>query len=242
MQTAMDKLARFLERRRLLVLGIWVALLLAAAPFAARQTEHLTSGGFERAGIAVPGRGSQPRALRGRPARVVGRRVAVREGGDRRRRARHANPAPHRCWSMRSIMWRCPRPSAARVLLRASRLGALDRRRPPREVVYNGDPADQAGRLPRAAIEAPGPRRRPYLVGQQALGGGMQDPTKGGPGICGVDRVPDRPAHPAGRLRLVAAAQHCLVLGLLQRGLTGAGILPPSQLTDMSVFGRMWRR
>src|SRR5829696_9170705 len=54
MQAAMDKLGGFLERRRRLVLGVWVALLLAAAPFAARQTEHLTSGGFE-----VPGSQSQ---------------------------------------------------------------------------------------------------------------------------------------------------------------------------------------
>ena len=54
MLIAMDKLAGFLERRRLLVLGVWLALLLAAAPFAARQTEHLTSGGFE-----VPGSQSQ---------------------------------------------------------------------------------------------------------------------------------------------------------------------------------------
>src|SRR5688572_11196734 len=46
MQVAMDKLSSFLERRRLLVLGAWIVLLLAAAPFAAKQTEHLTSGGF----------------------------------------------------------------------------------------------------------------------------------------------------------------------------------------------------
>src|SRR3954447_6458320 len=50
----MDRLAGFLERRRWVVLGVWVALLLAALPFAARQTDHLTSGGFE-----VPGSQSQ---------------------------------------------------------------------------------------------------------------------------------------------------------------------------------------
>ncbi|MBA3359110.1 MAG: hypothetical protein H0U20_06610, partial [Thermoleophilaceae bacterium] len=54
MQSAMDKLAEFLERRRWLVLGAWLVVLLAAAPFAARQTEHLTSGGF-----SVPGSGSE---------------------------------------------------------------------------------------------------------------------------------------------------------------------------------------
>ena len=72
MQAAMDKLAGFLERRRLLVLGVWVALLLAAAPFAARQTEHLTSGGFE-----VPGSQSQ----------VVDRNLERFEGAQRERLA-----------------------------------------------------------------------------------------------------------------------------------------------------------
>src|SRR5215211_5674378 len=54
MQAVMDSLAAFLERRRWTVLAAWVLLLLAALPFAAQQTEHLTSGGFE-----VPGSQSQ---------------------------------------------------------------------------------------------------------------------------------------------------------------------------------------
>src|SRR5215210_6897861 len=53
-QAAMDRLGAFLERRRWLVVGAWVLLLLAAAPFAAKQTENLTGGGFN-----VPGSGSQ---------------------------------------------------------------------------------------------------------------------------------------------------------------------------------------
>src|SRR5215216_4580086 len=54
MQAGMDKLAAFLERRRWLVVAAWLLVLLAALPFAAQQTEHLTSGGFE-----VPGSQSQ---------------------------------------------------------------------------------------------------------------------------------------------------------------------------------------
>src|SRR4051812_21575145 len=53
MQAAMDRLEGFPRRYGRLVAGIWLVLLLAALPFAARQTEHLTSGGFE-----VPGSGS----------------------------------------------------------------------------------------------------------------------------------------------------------------------------------------
>ena len=50
----MDRLAGFLERRRWVVLVAWIIVLLAALPFAAKQTDHLTSGGFE-----VPGSQSQ---------------------------------------------------------------------------------------------------------------------------------------------------------------------------------------
>src|SRR4051794_37634216 len=49
-QHFMLRLERALSRRRWLVLGAWVALLVAALPFAARQGEHLTGGGF-----GVPG-------------------------------------------------------------------------------------------------------------------------------------------------------------------------------------------
>jgi RND superfamily putative drug exporter len=50
MHDAMIKLAGFLARRRRLVVIAWVLIVVAALPFAARQTEHLTGGGFD-----VPG-------------------------------------------------------------------------------------------------------------------------------------------------------------------------------------------
>jgi uncharacterized membrane protein YdfJ with MMPL/SSD domain len=53
MQRAMDRLSGFVRRRRKLVLAVWILLLLASVPFASRQTENLTGGGFE-----VPGSGS----------------------------------------------------------------------------------------------------------------------------------------------------------------------------------------
>ncbi|HEX8689223.1 MAG TPA: MMPL family transporter, partial [Solirubrobacterales bacterium] len=46
----MIHLARFLGRRRRLVVGAWALVLIASLPLAARQTEHLTGGGFD-----VPG-------------------------------------------------------------------------------------------------------------------------------------------------------------------------------------------
>jgi RND superfamily putative drug exporter len=50
MQTAMLRLDRLLRRRKRLVLLVWAVIVLAAVPFAARQSEDLSSGGFE-----VPG-------------------------------------------------------------------------------------------------------------------------------------------------------------------------------------------
>jgi uncharacterized membrane protein YdfJ with MMPL/SSD domain len=46
----MNRLAGFLGHRRRWVVAAWVAILLCALPFAAKQTDHLTGGGFD-----VPG-------------------------------------------------------------------------------------------------------------------------------------------------------------------------------------------
>ena len=46
----MDQLERFVARRRRLVLGLWVAVLVAAVPFASQQTKNLTGGGFDHKG------------------------------------------------------------------------------------------------------------------------------------------------------------------------------------------------
>jgi RND superfamily putative drug exporter len=49
----MNRLSAFVRRRRKLVAIGWLVLLLASIPFASRQTENLTGGGFE-----APGSGS----------------------------------------------------------------------------------------------------------------------------------------------------------------------------------------
>jgi uncharacterized membrane protein YdfJ with MMPL/SSD domain len=50
MRTAMVRLSGFLTRRRWLVVAAWLAVVVAALPFASRQSEDLTGGGFD-----VPG-------------------------------------------------------------------------------------------------------------------------------------------------------------------------------------------
>ena len=50
MQAAMDRLERAIARRRRLVLVVWLAIVVISVPFAGRQTENLTGGGFETKG------------------------------------------------------------------------------------------------------------------------------------------------------------------------------------------------
>src|SRR3954466_14009553 len=50
MRDVMIRLAQFLGRRRRWVVAAWVSIVLLALPFASKQTEHLTGGGFD-----VPG-------------------------------------------------------------------------------------------------------------------------------------------------------------------------------------------
>src|SRR3954447_23190728 len=50
----MDTLDGFLKRHKRAVLVFWVIAIVAAVPFASRQTDHLSSGGF-----GVPGSGSK---------------------------------------------------------------------------------------------------------------------------------------------------------------------------------------
>src|SRR4051812_26849997 len=50
MRDVMIRLAQFLGRRRRWVVAAWVSIVLLALPFAAKQTDHLTGGGFD-----VPG-------------------------------------------------------------------------------------------------------------------------------------------------------------------------------------------
>src|SRR5438128_199313 len=98
----MDRVSATVERRRWIVIGVWVLLLAVAAPFASHQTDHLTSGG-----VAIPGSDSAAvdrgmadfeGAQRHQLAAVIARRPGasdadVRAAVDRVQRA--ADRAPH---------------------------------------------------------------------------------------------------------------------------------------------------
>ena len=232
MQRAMDRLAGFLRRRRLLVLGLWLLLLLAALPFAARQTEHLTSGGFE-----VPGSGSQ----------VVDRNLERFEGAQRefmavvlaRREGASAAAVRREVDRVAEIADRLPHaeltPQAAAAAKRDAASASITV--VPLAVDGNQDQTadlavdfrEELGTEPRGGVE-------PHLVGQQALWAGMQDLTK--EDLESAEKI----GFPIVLLILLAvfgslaAAALPLALGFASVAITGAVIYFLSQATPMSVF------
>ena len=234
MQALMDRLGAFLERRRWLVLGIWLVLLLAALPFAARQTENLTGGGF-----SVPGSGSE----------------AVDKGLERFEGAQKE--------SLAVVLAQRPSASAADVRAQVDRVDRIAARMDLVELSDRAAARakSQAGTAPIVVIplETKGERNdladmtvdlrdevgagkppvdgvQPYLVGQQAMWAGMQDLTK-------EDlESAEKAGFPIVLLILLAvfgslaAAALPLALGFASVALTGAAIYFLSQATAMSVF------
>jgi uncharacterized membrane protein YdfJ with MMPL/SSD domain len=234
MQQAMDKLTSFLERRRWLVLGAWIVLLLASLPFMARQTEHLTSGGF-----SIPGSGSEAvdRALDDFEAaqhHTLSVVVARKPGGDvadvRRELARVdaiVDGQPLAELSPRAVA--AARRDAARSPIAIATI----------DTSANMDQtADLAVTLREELGLGDGARNgvQTYMVGQSALWAGMQDLSK-------EDLAKAEGAgFPIVLLILLAvfgslvAAAMPLLLGFVSVAVTGAGIFFLSQATDMSVF------
>ncbi len=234
MQRFMDRLTGFLERRRRLVLAVWVVLLIASLPFAMKQTEHLTSGGF-----SIPGSGSESvdRALADfehAERQTLSVVVARRPGGDaadvRRELARVdaivddvelAELTPRALAAANRDAERSP---IAIATLKTQ--GTMD------------DTADLAVDLRKELGIGAGPSNgtETYLVGEQALWAGMQDLSK-----KDLERA-EVAGFPIVLLILLAvfgslvAALMPLLLGFVSVMVTGGGIYFLSQATDMSVF------
>ena len=218
MQAAMDRLTAILERRRWLVIAALARAAGRRRPFAARQTEHLTSGGF-----AVPGSGSEAvdRALadfEGAQRETLAVVVARRAGALRRRRARRRSTAstasprelPHVELSDRAAAagQAQARPSRPIVIV-AARRAAAPRTRPP---TWPSTCARSSASGEGAA------RRRRDLPGRPAGAVGRHaGPLQGGPGGGRGHRLPDRAADPARRVRLAGRRRAAAGAGLRQR-------------------------
>ena len=228
----MDRLAGFLERRRLLVVLAWVALLVAALPFAARQSEHLTSGGF-----TVPGSQSEVvdrnlERFEGAQREYLAVVLAKREGADAdgvraevARVDRIAAELPH--VELTGEAAATARRQAADASITVVPLAVAGNQDQLADVAV--DFRDELGTDPRAGVQ-------PYLVGQQALWAGLQD-------LAQEDlEAAETTGFPVVLLILLAvfgslaAAALPLVLGFASVAITGAVVYFLSQATDMSVF------
>ena len=232
MQAAMDTLSAFLERRRLLVLGAWIVLLLAAAPFAAKQTDHLTSGGFK-----VPGSESE----------VVDRNLERFEGAQReslavvlaKREGATAAGVRAEVERVESIAAELPHAEVAPAAAARAARQAGDASITIVPLTVQGDQdeladlatdfRDQLGLEARDGVQ-------PYLVGQQALWAGMQDLVKEDLESAEMTGFPIVLLILLAVFGSLAAATLPLALGFASVGLTGAGIHFLSQATPMSVF------
>jgi RND superfamily putative drug exporter len=236
MQAAMDRLDGFTRRHGRLVALAWLALLIAAVPFAARQTEHLTSGGFE-----VPGSGSA----------AVERGLAAFDGAQRSQLAVVLARKPGSdAAGIRAAIERV-RKAAGKVgnaSLSPAAASAAERRAENAPITVlplqlsgtQDDAADAASDLRKELdLAGSGATRQNieiHLVGQQALWAGMQDLAK--EDLASAERF----GFPIVLLILLAvfgslaAAALPLALGFASVAITGAAIFFLSQATEMSVF------
>ena len=204
MQRLMLSLDALVHRRRRWVLAAWLVALIAALPLAARQSDHLTGGGF-----GVPGSQSD------RVEKALEPRLRPRAGGDARRGARAPGRARARPTSARRSR-ACDAAAAATdhvALAPAARRAALAQvdRGGARPVVVplridvpeTQSPDVATGLRDRLGLGTPaGGPVATHLVGQGALWAGLQDVEQVRPRAGRVDRPADRRAHPARRVRL----------------------------------------
>jgi len=227
----MDRLERFVTRRRRIVLGVWIVLVVAAVPFAAQQTKHLTAGGFE-----VPGSGSLAvsDALKRFPGVQTEPLILVFDNakGDKAALSTAVDKAVNGVKGVSGIAVSSQAAAAARSSTEPIVLMALD-------VSGGADKAVDAAVDIRKnlKIEDQGDAAVPvHLVGQQALWAGMQDVSKKDLEKAEFAGFPVVFIILLAVFGSLAAALLPFSLGLAAVVLTGGGVYFLSQTLEMSVF------
>jgi len=175
MRDAMNRLAAVLGRRRKWVVAVWVLIVLAALPFAAKQTEHLTGGGFD-----VPGSQSQAasEALQDEfGEKADGIAVALQAAPDATAAARAAavDRVGEEVAGVEAVTLPPAAALAARRQLRETGFALV----PLRSEQSSDELIDSAAELrsdldPGTAVDGV----TPYLVGQPTIWAGMQEISK----------------------------------------------------------------
>ena len=232
MQTWMLRLDGLLRRRRWVVLGAWIAVLIAAAPFAVRQAEDLSSGGFR-----VPG--SQSTAVTESLERFP--------GAQRAQLAAVLVPEPGATkQDLRAAIGRLDRaagdgveltPAAKqRALEQAARGGAV--LVPLRTHVDEDAAIDRAEELRKDLALDDGPQQgvSTHLVGQSALWAALQDLSKQDLAKAESAGFPIVLVILLAVFGSFAAAALPLAVGFFSVFITGSLIFALSQAKEMSIY------
>jgi RND superfamily putative drug exporter len=215
------------------VVVVWLIALVVALPFAARQTEHLTSGGF-----GSPGSGSDnvDRAIGSFPgAEAEGLAAVIALEDDASRADLSAAVARLRREVDRSKYVSLPESSGEPRVQRAddgTRIALV----PLRLAGDRNDQADAVVDLRKDILDGSSPNTEIQLTGQQALWAGMQDVTKEDLAAAETAGFPVVLLILLAVFGSLAAAVLPLALGFAAVMITGAEIFFLSQATEMSVF------
>jgi uncharacterized membrane protein YdfJ with MMPL/SSD domain len=239
MQNLMLKLDRWLRRRRRVVIGVWLVLVLAALPFAAKQSEHLSGGGY-----TIPGSDSE---------KVLKQLPAIAPGAQQARLAGVLAPTSNATAGEMSVALlqldsatrgnaHVSVSSSVRVQTQRAIEAAGAHQRTlvvPLDMTVNEEGATNVATKLRGKLDLNGPDDGPvalHLVGQSALWAGLQDLSK--KDLAKAETT----GFPIVALILVAvfgsliAASLPLALGLVSVLITGAIIYFLSLTMEMSVF------
>jgi uncharacterized membrane protein YdfJ with MMPL/SSD domain len=174
MQSAMNRLSAFVRRRRKLVAIGWLVLLVASIPFASRQTENLTGGGFE-----APGSGSAEvdhavKRFQGASSESLGV-LLQSKGGDAATLTAAVDRVDKAAAKVDNI--ELTNAAAAKAKSEGAQDGLVLM---PLAVTGSREEALQAAKDLRGEIGVGEVKDgvQPYVVGQQALWAGMQDLQK----------------------------------------------------------------
>jgi uncharacterized membrane protein YdfJ with MMPL/SSD domain len=239
MQTLMLKLDRWLSRHRRAVIGIWLVLLLAALPFAAKQSDHLSSGGY-----AIPGSQSQrfvaqlPKISAGAPRGLLAGVLETKAGANAAEMTQALAKLDYAAAGAANVSLS---PSVRAQAQRAIDAAGAGQRTlvVPLTLSVNEEGAGNVATELRQRLDLNGPDSGPvelHLVGQNALWAGLQDLSK--KDLATAEKI----GFPIVALILVAvfgsliAASLPLALGLVSVLITSAIIYFLSLTMEMSVF------
>jgi uncharacterized membrane protein YdfJ with MMPL/SSD domain len=222
----------FIHRRRRIVIAGWLLILLAALPLAARQSDHLSGGGF-----TVPGSGSLvvDKELRSDFPRFERSPLIAVIAPGKGARPRDVSHARSR------LLYAVRAEGHVRVASARQASAPVSVRRPTLIPLHTGRGDDENVDTARALRERLGIANqsgpvRLHLVGYGALWSGLSDTSK--KDLASAEGI----GFPIVALILLAvfgslaAAALPLALGFVSVGVTGALIYALSQAMDMSVF------